>query len=84
MLFSERAKKIVSCIPKGGVLTYKEVARLAGNPKASRAVGTIMSNNRDINVPCHRVIRSDGRAGGYNKDGSRQKIARLREEGVFL
>lgn len=84
MLFSERVKKIVSRIPEGSALTYKEVARLVGNPKASRAVGTIMSNNQDINVPCHRVIRSDGRAGGYNKGGSRQKIARLREEGVFL
>lgn len=84
MLFSEKVKKIVSTIPKGSVLSYSEVAHAAGSSRAYRAVGTIMSNNKDPNIPCHRVIRSDGRAGGYNQGGSLQKIARLREEGVFL
>lgn len=84
MSFRERVKKVVSNIPKGSVLSYKEVAAIAGSPRAYRAVGTIMSNNRDPNVPCHRVIRSDGCAGGYNRGGSRQKIERLRKEGVLL
>lgn len=47
-------------------MTYKEVAIRAGNPKASRAVGMILSRNTDLAIPCHRVIRSDGRLGGYN------------------
>ena len=84
MSFRERVKTVVSNIPKGSILSYKEVAAIAGSPRAYRAVGTIMSNNRDPSVPCHRVIRSDGRAGGYNQGGSRQKMERLKEEGVFL
>ena len=48
------------------MLTYKEVARLAGRSKAYRAVGNILNKNRDFkNIPCHRVVRSDGKIGGY-------------------
>ena len=64
--FKTKVLKIVSKITKGKTLTYKEVAKLAGNPNASRAVGRIMSGNSDKNIPCHRVIRSDGKIGGYN------------------
>ena len=79
MLFQKRVKDVVSNIPKGSVLSD-----MAGSPLAYRTVGMIMSNNRNPKVPCHRVIRSDGRAGGYNQGGSRQKILRLKKEGVFL
>lgn len=47
-------------------MTYGEVAYRAGCPGAFRAVGTIMSKNTDKSVPCHRVIRADGKPGGYN------------------
>ena len=56
-LFTESVKKIVSEIPKGKVMTYKEVAIKAKNPKAARAVANIMAKNFDPKVPCHRVIR---------------------------
>ena len=51
----------------GRTLTYKQVAILAGNPKSYRAVGNILHTNYDATVPCHRVIRSDGKTGGYNR-----------------
>ena len=65
-------------------MTYVEVARQAGSPGAARAVGNIMHNNPDTKqVPCHRVVRSDGTPGGYAR-GTKKKIALLRREGVVL
>ncbi|HBY73960.1 MAG TPA: hypothetical protein DEG44_04710 [Candidatus Kerfeldbacteria bacterium] len=43
-----------------------QVAQKAGQPRAYRAVGSILSKNADPSVPCHRVIKSDGSVGGYN------------------
>jgi O-6-methylguanine DNA methyltransferase len=60
-------------------MTYKQVAVAAGRPNAFRAVGNILSKNFDPKIPCHRVIRSDGTTGGYNR-GARKKIERLRHE----
>jgi len=80
MTFQEKVYGVVKKIPKGEVLTYKEVAKRAGKPKAYRAVGNILNKNVDPKVPCHRVIRSDGKIGGY-RDGALFKIKRLREEG---
>lgn len=62
-------------------MTYKEVAREAGRPRAFRAVGNILNTNYDPKIPCHRVVRSDGKVGGYNR-GARRKQKLLREEGV--
>lgn len=78
--FEEKVFATVSKIPAGSVMTYKEVARLSGRPKAFRAVGNILSKNYDPNIPCHRVIRSDGGAGGYNR-GVKFKIRILMREG---
>lgn len=64
--FKDKVLNVVSKIPKGKVLTYKEVAKKAGNEKASRVVGNLMAKNADKNIPCHRVIRSDGTLGKYN------------------
>jgi methylated-DNA-[protein]-cysteine S-methyltransferase len=75
--------KIVSKIPEGKVLTYKKVAEMAGFPKAWRAVGNILNKNTDFNIPCHRVIRSGGKIGGYNK-GVNKKILLLKKEGVII
>ena len=63
-------------------MTYKEVARRAGNPKAARAVGAIMRTNRNPDIPCHRVIRSDGSLGGYNRGGTERKRQILERERV--
>lgn len=68
-------------IPRGQVMTYKQVARLAGRPLAFRAVGNILNKNYDTGVPCHRVIRSDGTLGGYNR-GIRNKQKLLKKEGA--
>lgn len=78
--FGERVKEVVRQIPKGKVLTYKEVARRAGRPRAYRAVGNIMNKNYDKSVPCHRVIKSDGTIGGYRL-GAKLKEKILRSEG---
>ena len=60
--------------------SYKQVAARAGNPRAARAVGTLMSHNYDEAIPCHRVIRSDGKVGDYNRGGPSRKIELLLEE----
>ena len=80
--FAERVLNVVRNIPRGQTRSYAQVANAAGNARAYRAVGTIMKNNHDPNVPCHRVIKSDGTLGGYNRGPARkQKI--LREEGAL-
>ena len=81
--FKQNVLAVVVKIPRGEVLSYKEVARRAGNPRAARAVGSIMKQNRDPNVPCHRVICSDGKIGGFNR-GKEFKAVLLRKEGVKL
>lgn len=82
--FTEKVRNVVKKIPKGSVMTYKEVAAKAGNKDAARAVARIMAANYDPLVPCHRVIRSDGSLAGYNRGGIEAKAAILRKEGVDL
>jgi len=79
--FRDNVLATVRAIPKGSVLTYKQVATKAGNPNAARAVGAIIRTNYDPDIPCHRVVRSDGKLGGYNR-GIEKKLALLRAEGV--
>ena len=80
--FTEKVYEVVGKIPRGRVLTYKEVAKLAGNKNASRAVGNILNKNYNPKIPCHRVIRSDGKLGGYNR-GSKNKKEILKSEGYL-
>ncbi len=82
MNFRDKIYAVVKKIPKGEVLTYKEVARRVGKPKAYRAVGSILNKNMDPKVPCHRVIRSDRKIGGY-RDGPSAKVKILRKEGYL-
>ena len=82
--FQDKIRDIVSKIRKGKVMTYKEVAVAAGKPKAARAVANVMAANYDPKVPCHRVIRSDGGLGGYNRGGEKRKRAIFISEGVNL
>lgn len=72
--FADRVRAVVRKIPQGKTMTYGEVAKKAGKPLAARAVGMIMSKNFDPTVPCHRVVRSDGKIGGYNRGGPSKKI----------
>ena len=81
--FTEKVRAVVRAIPKGKVMTYAEVAHRAGNSKASRAVGTIMAGNYDPKVPCHRVVRSDGTLGNYNRGGTAKKRAMLKKKGAL-
>jgi len=69
-------------IKKGSARSYGEVAKLAGSPYASRAVGSVMKNNDDVSVPCHRVVRADGGVGEYNRGGTNKKLLLLKSEGV--
>ena len=80
--FSQKVLRVVAGIPRGKTLSYREVARRAGSPLAYRAVGNIMNANRDPKIPCHRVIRSDGKAGRY-RGGTKKKIALLKKEGAI-
>ncbi len=82
--FRDSVLDVVKAIPKGQTLSYAQVAERAGSPGAERAVGTIMRNNFDPDVPCHRVIRSDGKLGEYNRGGEEAKRKLLQEEGVTL
>ncbi len=63
-------------------MTYGQVAAAAGRPGAARAVGNIMAHNDDKSVPCHRVIRADGKIGGYNEINGPSKRELLLSEGV--
>lgn len=78
--FVQKVYEVVKKIPKGEILTYQQVATRAGSPKAYRAVGNILHKNFDPYIPCHRVIRSDGAFGGYNR-GAKKKMEILLEEG---
>ena len=81
-LFKESVLEVVRKIPKGETMTYRDVAIRTGNPKAARAIGTIMANNHDKTVPCHRVIKSDGSIGSYNGLQGKSKEEILKNEGV--
>ena len=71
-------------IPAGKVSTYGDLAKALGNPSASREIGRILGRNPNpITVPCHRVVLSDGKVGGYT-NGSDKKIKLLEEEGISI
>jgi O-6-methylguanine DNA methyltransferase len=81
--FTARVLAVVRRIPAGKVATYGEVAKMAGKPRAARAVGNIMRDCARADVPCHRVIAAGGRLGGYG--GSEiLKRALLVAEGVSV
>ena len=73
-------------IPRGKVKTYSEVAKSIGKPLAVRAVANAIGKNPQApQIPCHRVIRSDGSLGGYSgKGGIKTKRLLLKKEGITL
>jgi O-6-methylguanine DNA methyltransferase len=81
--FQQKIYEIVRKIPRGATMTYAEVAVLAGKPKAYRAVGNILNKNYNSSIPCHRVIRSDGRAGGYNRGADKKEKILAQERTVI-
>ncbi len=87
-LFNEKCYSLLKKVPKGRVTTYKELAH-ALNTKAYQAVGSAMRNNLYApQVPCHRVVKSDGSIGGFKgkKTGNAisEKINMLKKEGVHV
>ncbi len=80
--FQRRIFERLMGIPYGRIVSYGDIADEMGEPGAARAVGqAVGANPLPIVVPCHRVVRSDGRLGGYS-GGLRQKVALLAVEGV--
>jgi O-6-methylguanine DNA methyltransferase len=84
--FREKVYEITRNIPKGKVATYGQIACLAGNKKAARAVGALMRTNPDApHIPCHRVVSSNGSLTGYSKKGGiKKKKQMLISEGVIF
>lgn len=80
--FNEKCYELLKKVPRGKITTYKELAE-ALNSKAYRAVGNVMNKNLYKEVPCHRVIKNDGRIGGFVR-GSREKIKLLKQEGIEI
>lgn len=84
--FSQKIYSLAARIPKGNVATYGQLAQLAGNAKAARAVGRCMRENTDrVRVPCHRVVAANGALTGYVFDGGVvSKKEMLLAEGVVF
>ena len=81
--FRDKVFQVAKKIPKGKILTYKIVSQKSGCPKAWRVVGNILNKNRNPKIPCHRIIKSDGRIGGY-RWGTKRKTSLLKREGVLI
>jgi methylated-DNA-[protein]-cysteine S-methyltransferase len=81
--FTRRVLSVVRRVPAGRVVTYGDVAALAGRPRAWRAVGNIMRTCGSADVPCHRVVAAGGRVGGYGgHEGLKSGL--LRAEGLVV
>ena len=81
--FAARVLAAVRRIPPGRVATYGDIAEAAGRPRAWRAVGTLMRTCTRQDVPCHRIVASGGRLGGFGGNPG-LKRALLRAEGVIV
>jgi len=80
--FQQKVLRVISAIPRGEVRTYQFIAKQIGNPKAARAVARALATNPfPLIIPCHRVIRSDGKLGGY-QGGIKMKRTLLKAEGA--
>jgi L-threonylcarbamoyladenylate synthase len=83
--FSQKVIEVVKKIKKGEFLSYKEVAKRAGNERAARVVGNILAKNKDPKIPCHRVIKSNNLLGNYKGSSKNiwEKAALLLKEGAI-
>lgn len=84
--FQQKVWQELLKIKKGEIVTYKELAKRVGKPKAARAVANAVGKNPCAPiVPCHRVVRSDGKLGGYSgKGGIKTKVSLLKSEGIDI
>ncbi len=84
MNFTNKVYEKCKLIPKGKVSTYKQIA-LSLNSKAYQAIGKVLSKNKSKNIPCHRVICSNGKIGGFrgSKNNKDKKIL-LEKEGILV
>jgi methylated-DNA-[protein]-cysteine S-methyltransferase len=82
-LFQSKVLRATIKIPYGKVVTYGEIAKTIGHPKSARAVGNALSKNPfPLIVPCHRVVRGDGRTGGFSAGGGKglkEKLLRMEQ-----
>jgi len=84
MNFNQKVWEKLKGIPKGRISTYKEIAKAIGKPKAFRAVGNACNKNPFApKVPCHRIVKSNGRIGGYAQ-GPKKKTELLEREGIKI
>jgi len=84
MKFEQKVLELCCKIPKGKITTYKLLAKALGNENAFRAVGNALKKNRrPIVIPCHRVVKSNGRVGNYSL-GVKKKIELLKREGINI
>ena len=81
--FKNKVYEIIRKIPPGKTLSYKKVTELAGFPQAWRAVGNVLNKNTNPKIPCHRVIRANGKIGGF-REGAKKKHTLLKKEGVII
>ncbi|MFA5023864.1 MAG: MGMT family protein [Patescibacteria group bacterium] len=82
--FPQQVYKLTSLIPRGKVTTYLAIARALNNKGAARAVGNALNKNPYApQVPCHRVVCSNGKVGGF-ASGPKNKIAILKKEGIII
>jgi O-6-methylguanine DNA methyltransferase len=80
--FGRKVVKVCKAVPTGQTITYSQLAKKAGFPKAARAVGNILAKNPlPLIIPCHRVVRADGKIGNFSAPGgSRMKKKMLEHE----
>lgn len=82
--FQQQCYQALKTVPIGMVITYAGLAEMIGRPRAHRAVGSAMNKNPFApEVPCHRVVKSNGELGGFADDIG-VKIKRLQKEGVLV
>lgn len=85
---AKRAYELLRQVPSGRVTTYGAIAKALGKPRSSRLIGSIMRGNPNApEVPCHRVVKSDGGIGGYSgssEENIKRKISMLAAEGVMV
>ena len=80
--FAKKVYQVVSRIPLGEVRSYKWVAKKSGRPHAARSVGQILKHNPfPLIIPCHRVVNTNGRLGGYRwGKRTKQRLLKLEQE----
>ena len=86
--FANNVYEMTTKIPLGNVMTYGQIAKLLGNPRASQAVGKVLAANTNLKIPCHRVVCGDGKISGYFGSSSciaiKNRIKIMEHEGIEI